>query len=231
MTNQSTTGRPSNANRYAFARANDFSHKFEVHLNNPDFGFSRVFSHLAPVYAPVMVDKIDLTFGQFMQDLADLAKKYRCHVRESEESLKSLKITGEMAYIMSVYMIESSAGQHREMKPLLELKHLVADLYSNLKSYAEFDREPRTVRNFNDNFVYTAMCEFRRQGNDLSKFDEEKAKSNASKFASRLAIDFTPELGQMYQCLLVESSFIKGSAEGARQSAKLLPKVDVDPQL
>ena len=230
MTSQSTTGRPSNANLYAFSRVNDFQHRLQVHLSNPDFGFSRVFAHFAPVDAPVMVDKIELTFGKFMQDLTDLAKKYRCHVREPDESIKGMVITSEMAYIMSVYMIESSANQHSDMKALLGLKSLVGDLQKNLNSYADFESESPSVSEFKNHFVYSARCEFRRQVNDLSKFDEDKAKSNASNFASKLALEFTPELGKMYDCLFVASSFIKGVGEGHRQSEKFLPKIDNDHQ-
>lgn len=171
------------------------------------------------VRPPLMRNQVPLTFGRYLEDLDGIAGKYWCDVNPWAPTLREAKITPEMAYAMSVNFSQSAFLNMKNIAALDQLSPLVKDVHDLLKTYADFDHAPVSGRAaFEETFLRAAMMSFRRKHDQLSDFDEAKAKKVAARCEPNLVSQFPAAFGELYQGMFMHATLLKGREEGERQA-------------
>jgi len=184
---------------------------------------------LVDVFAPEVPNLTrdeSLTFGELMDALNSIARKYRCSIKPPSEESSAITIRGEEAYSISIYMLQGSFSGISNIKDQAKLCPVLIDVAAMLDKWCDVDRENRRPdTDYISEYIDSAQSSLRSTYDQLERFDDRKALTSAQKSASLVIPLFGSELGFFQDYMIAAAAWGEGYNHGVKQAERLM-KID-----
>lgn len=163
------------------------------------------------------------TFGDFMDGMDRIAKKYSCTIHPASDEARAMPINGREAYAMAMHLLVDALGSTRTLKREGQLVPVVQDIVSMVETWGDFKHPAYGKKlNFDSEFLYYAKSGFVGSGADLDDFSEGKARSIAPRMGQRLKQSFSEVPGEFGNQMLSFAVIVAGDDHGEAQAKRIL---------
>lgn len=163
------------------------------------------------------------TFGDFMDGIDRIARKYSCTVHQASDEARSMPINGREAYAMAMHLLVNALGSTRTLKRADQMIPVVQDIASMIETWGEFKHAPYgTKLDFDKEFVYYAKGGFVGSGADIDDFSVSKAQLRATKVREPLKLAFSKVPGEFGNQMLSFAVIVAGDDHGVVQAKSVL---------
>lgn len=163
------------------------------------------------------------TFGDFIDDLGQIAKEYSCAIPSASNEAREMPITGREAYAMAMYVLVQGITPSSTMKRVGQLIPVVKDIVSMIETWGSFKHPAYGKKiDVDAEFVYYAKAGFVYSGADLDDFNKDRARSRAAKASVELRKMFAEVPGEFGNQMLSYAVIVAGDDHGVAQAKRAL---------
>lgn len=163
------------------------------------------------------------TFGDFMDGIDRIARKYSCTIHPASDEARSMPINGREAYAMAMYLLVSALASTRTLRRADQMIPVIKDIVSMIETWGEFKHSTYgTKLDFYKEFVYYAKGGFVGSGADIEDFSARKAELRAAKVRDPLKLAFCKVPGEFGNQMLSFAVIVAGDDHGVVQAKSVL---------
>jgi hypothetical protein len=163
------------------------------------------------------------TFGDFMDGMDSIARKYSCTIHPASDEARAMPINGREAYAMAMHLLVSALGSARTLKRTDQMTPVIQDIVSMIETWGQFKHAPYgTKLDFDKEFVYYAKGGFVGSGADIDDFNVNKAQLRATKVREPLKLAFSKVSGEFGNQMLSFAVIVAGDDHGVVQAKSVL---------
>lgn len=163
------------------------------------------------------------TFGDFIDSLDLIAKKYSCAIPSASDEARGIKITGSQAYAMAMYLVAKGITPSHTMKRIGQLIPVVKDIVAMIETWGEFKHSAYGNKiDVGAEFYYYAQAGFIDSGADTKDFNKGRARSRATKASVDLKKMFAEVPGEFGNQMLSYAVIVAGDDHGIAQAKRAL---------
>lgn len=163
------------------------------------------------------------TFGDFIDALDLIAKKYSCAIPSASDEARGITITGRQAYAMAMYLLVKGITPASTMRRVGQLIPVVKDIVAMIETWGEFKHPAYGNKiDVDAEFVYYAKAGFIDSGADINDFNKGRARSRATKASVELKKMFAEVPGEFGNQMLSYAVIVAGDDHGVVQAKRAL---------
>jgi hypothetical protein len=163
-----------------------------------------------------------LTFGDFIDGITEIAKKYGCRVHPAKEYTRMIPITGENAYEMALFWINDGRSPIRNIKSLTQVIQPVLDIIALIEQWGDFDHAQGDLfGDYQEWYLMNAKMSFRSEYDDLDQFSDKKAIARLERVEGSLRETFARVPGAFGSSLLEYAILLEADTHGSKQAQRL----------